>query len=117
MNNLTLVELHEETPQFTLTLYKDNDYGGDRFELRINQDHTVEIEGVLEPIEHARQLAQYMQMTFTIQNSEDKYDGFEMYRNKLIRRAKEMNVKQDFVDMLESDLFYYYLSGKEFDEE
>lgn len=105
-----------DSPQFTLRLNRDNDPSSDEvFEIRVNSDHTVEIDGDPKPIEHARQLAQVMQMTFAAQNGEDKFDAFELYRNKLVRRAKDMDVKKEFIDLLESDLFYYYLSGKEFD--
>ena len=108
----------KDFPQFTLTLSNDNDPSSSEFfEIRVNSDHTVEIDGDPKPIEHARQLAQCMQMTFAVQNGEDKFDAFELYRNKLVQRAKDMDVKREFIDLLESDLFYYYLSGKEFDEE
>lgn len=112
--NLTGEWAYLKPALLTMKLAEDNSPYGKYFEFSINNDFSIDTTGEEPtPVDFGRRMVQAMHISSVIQNAGDSYDAFELYRERLIEKANEMDVPDDFKDLLKSDLFYYKISGGE----
>ena len=109
LGNLNFISLSPDTPLWTMQFESDT---GETCSITIARNLTAKIEGKIQPMYAARMLSQTMQLATLDKLSMDALDVVEDYKKAVIEKAKTMS-NEDLIKELESDLFYYYLTGED----